>query len=715
MPITQTDIKLLEAQRMTDFEDGGGRMTGTVIADGVSNNIFPDVSELDRTFGRVNLRKTFPAVLTTTTDVYYGAHLIIEQPVQDDYIDVLLFSTEDWNDERLDAQDTIERYVVSGPVGPWFLYDTQVVGQKQILMFARAGATLPNVGEVLYLIENEGTGSEFSQYLRVTEVSSQTQTFTDSSGEFTREIITCKLSDALRETYHGAAMSRLDTITPAAKVRTTLVADASKYYGTQTLAVDALTSAASLEVSSVYGQLVPSARSETPVVDTPLPTKPVSLTSGGETFEIIGPSHTHAIDVTLSNRSSSYVATLLPIPTPGQLVVEYRALGQWYRIEDDGTGILDGAGSGSINFNTGSVSVTLQALPDVDSAILFTWSATVHYTDRAGTAVSDTPVAPISLGAGASPGSVSFSWLAGGLTKTATVANTGVVSGDATGYFIHATGEGYLEFTPYPDAGSNLTVDWSDAPNTFVETITPAIAGGQVSFTLANVPVKPGSVMIGVLVKTKKGYERTRIVNTFRVVDGKYVYESATARALNEGEQEWIFIDDPLGTIPGCAGTINYATGACVLYPDGSASSSYYQANDGNWTRSSASVTVTGDVFATYAKDAGTPAAHTTTLPLPDLTLTLLPAVSDSLIPGTLRFTFGGQSYSDRAGGGVLYLTDGTVAGEVDYDSTLVRLTSFGRAPPSPSTPSFPPMRSGMTTVTFFAPPAPLFSRVHSL
>lgn len=34
MAITKNDIKLLESQRMTDFDDGGGRMTGVVIIDG---------------------------------------------------------------------------------------------------------------------------------------------------------------------------------------------------------------------------------------------------------------------------------------------------------------------------------------------------------------------------------------------------------------------------------------------------------------------------------------------------------------------------------------------------------------------------------------------------------------------------------------------------------------------------------------------------------
>ncbi len=683
MPITKNDVKLLESQRMTDFDDGGGRMTGNAIVDGQSNNIFPDVSELDRTYGRVNLRKTFPAVLTPNTDVYYGAHVIVEKPPQDDAIGVLLFTTQDWNDERIQARDKIERYVVAGPVGPWFLYDVQVQGQQQILLFSRVGAELPSVGDVLYLIENEGQPGEFSQYVRVTEVTSENRTFTDSQGEFVRQIVTCQISDPLRDTYHGATISRYDNLTPVAKVRTTLVADASKYYGVQPLQAAAATGDTQIQTVSVYGQLVPSARTDSPVTDQPLPTKGVSVTSGPETFEIVGPSHTHGIEVTLGNRSYSYVATLLPIPAPGQLVVEYRALGKWYRIEDQGDGTLTGAGSGAVNFSTGSVSVTLQALPDVGSRILFTWGTTVHYVDRAGTTITDTPIAPISLGAAAVPGSVSFAWTSGGLAKSATAAAAGTVSGDATGYFVHATGDGYLEFgANYPDPGSQITVTWDEAPQVFTETITPTVAGGVVSFTLANTPVKPGSVRLAMLVSSSKSYERVkkRVVTVFPGgIGGPYdvVQEvSKSVHTINNNQKEYQLVDDGAGALP-LNGTIDYATGAVQFDAAATDDASYYQDKSGDWTRTTTTVKLVGDVVASYALDSGTPVNHTTTIDPPPLTFDLLSGVSDRIVPGTLRFTYGGNRYSDRAGGGVLYWDDGTVAGSVDYDAGVVTLTQF--------------------------------------
>ena len=53
MTILAGDIKLVASQVMDDVAEGGGAPTSTVIADGVSNAIFNDISEVDRAMGRV--------------------------------------------------------------------------------------------------------------------------------------------------------------------------------------------------------------------------------------------------------------------------------------------------------------------------------------------------------------------------------------------------------------------------------------------------------------------------------------------------------------------------------------------------------------------------------------------------------------------------------------------------------------------------------------
>jgi len=104
MPIQSGDVKLLKSAVMADVPEGGGAPTGITIADGVSNAIFPEVSELDRAGGRVNLRKSFVSVQTDDTDTYFGANVIVAEPPQDERVSVTLFSTEKTFDTREQAQ-----------------------------------------------------------------------------------------------------------------------------------------------------------------------------------------------------------------------------------------------------------------------------------------------------------------------------------------------------------------------------------------------------------------------------------------------------------------------------------------------------------------------------------------------------------------------------------------------------------------------------------
>ena len=61
MAITNDDVKLFEGQRLIDEADGGGLVTGREVIDGNANNLFQDISRIDRTVGDVALRKAFIA------------------------------------------------------------------------------------------------------------------------------------------------------------------------------------------------------------------------------------------------------------------------------------------------------------------------------------------------------------------------------------------------------------------------------------------------------------------------------------------------------------------------------------------------------------------------------------------------------------------------------------------------------------------------------
>ena len=178
MPILTGDVKLVASQVLADTEEGGGAPTSTVIVDGTSNSLFNDISELDRAGGRVNLRKAFASIQTDTTDTYLGGNVVVADPPDDPRVAVTIFSTESVFDRRTNARDRIEAYLNKSSQWNGYLLENHITGQRSIQIFQREGSEVPTIGKTLYLVANEGTGAEYSQYVRVTRVTSVVRTFT---------------------------------------------------------------------------------------------------------------------------------------------------------------------------------------------------------------------------------------------------------------------------------------------------------------------------------------------------------------------------------------------------------------------------------------------------------------------------------------------------------------------------------------------------------
>ena len=89
------------------------------------------------------------------------------------------------------------------------------------------------------------------------------------------------------------------------------------------------------------------------------------------------PTETGTIPVSDVNRGYVYVFNCMPIPVKGTIRIDFLSSGKWYSLFDKGTGEIrgleNGIGSGNINFDTGSVSVTLGGLPDIGSNIIVYW------------------------------------------------------------------------------------------------------------------------------------------------------------------------------------------------------------------------------------------------------------------------------------------------------------------------------------------------------
>ncbi len=86
MAINKENIKLFASQRLTVEDDGGGRATGNVVADGQVNNLFRDISRIDRTVGDVSMRKGLWGAAPITRILTLGSHAIFTQAQEEERV-----------------------------------------------------------------------------------------------------------------------------------------------------------------------------------------------------------------------------------------------------------------------------------------------------------------------------------------------------------------------------------------------------------------------------------------------------------------------------------------------------------------------------------------------------------------------------------------------------------------------------------------------------
>ena len=697
MTIRQGDIKLMQSQRMTDNEDGGGRITGNEVEDGKSNGIFDDVSDLDRAYGRTSLRRVFPAVLTDTTDQYFGSHVIIDQIPSDPNVSVLAFQAGGPAATRDVARERVESYVTMGPLSRMRLLGDQMEGQRSIQVWQRPEAPLPEVGDVFALSTESGDAAGQLQFVRVNEIDHEIRAFEylvgSSIATFDRRVITLGLSTTLRHRMYGMQPA-VTTSQPDTVIREGQYADASRYYGVTRLANPASLGDREIQVEDTFSPIVPSTTVEDPVLDVQAGGGvTISLQSGGYTYEVAQVASTHLTQIELNNRGYNYVASLSPLPAPGSLAISYRSQGKWYTLRDeDGTGDITGQGAGRVDYTTGSVSVTLKGLPDVGTAILYSWGTPVHYVDRAGIQTLDTPTMNFDFeDYGVVPGTVTVSWLTGGQTRTATDDGTGNLSGDATGRVVYGYvdadgndeyGSLYVKFNGanFPDANSTVQVDYSYAGQERSLFNPTADSAGFITLQLPNPPIKPGSVTVS--------WKVTRTTHTEHV-DYQWGGPAIQSQQASGSENviNYAIGDDAAGGFGEWDGSIDYASGQVTFMAEPLHTYQRWEGGDSiselNDWRENEVKDVFGDgsaVYAGYQPDSATPTTSTIEHNLQPLTVDMMPRLQDSVIPDTLRFRFKGDTYIDRQG--ALYRSidsqgAGLYAGSINYDTGVATIETW--------------------------------------
>lgn len=501
MTIKDGDIVLLASKVMDDVPEGGGGPSGNVIEWGVSNGVFPDVTEVDRAGGDASIRQLFSAVRTPDTEALLDANVILSGMPTDPNVSVTLVPCGAF-DRRTDIAAAIASYLIPAPEWGGYLLENHVQGQAAVHIFHRPGTPAPTIGRTLVLVANEGAANEVMQYVRVLRVETETQSFTYSASggfvDYQASVTRCEITPRLRTAFAGSAPNRTFVRDPAkTKIRDTTVADAATYYGAQTLSAAVSLGENVLRVSSIYTQLVPSSRTESVALDQrPAGVRQLTLATAPRDIKVSAAPHTRRIRVSQENRGYSWVNILRPFPAPNTLAVSFQILGIWYTATDNGLGELTGGAVGTVNYTNGTISVTLPELPDDSSSIIFQWGEASAFVNRSGATGWRLPEHALRLDhQGIKRGTLSIKWQSGGVLRTATDSD-GQLQGDAAGEINYASGALLLRPKYMIDAGGQFAIEYDYANIIEKNVVVTPDAGG---FATVNFDTEPaaGSVSIG--------------------------------------------------------------------------------------------------------------------------------------------------------------------------------------------------------------------------
>ncbi|MFV2030504.1 hypothetical protein [Neisseria sp. S1] len=516
--LTQQDLQIYPSQRLTDTDDGGGLMVGTPLT-GADNELFPPVSDVDRTMGSFDARLVYPAVLRNDAEPLYGSHFVISVPPEAGNVSFLVFKARNYGELRAEIMPRIEAYSVPTIESRMTLMGRHLAGIRIIQAYQRVEAPLPKIGERYCLFYSDRKGAENitrQQYFRVMDLDHEIRTFeyVRPSGEvveFNRRVLKMNISGPLSHDYEGVDYPVIGYAdNKKTKILETQVADSASYYGVRPLAMPAKKGDAEIKVDTIFEKLVPTSAVETAHADThPVmssvwvasaprrvmysgsgsvsgdvylaqPVVPGTIELAGYTDNAVGqlikgdavlqvdyergliknmPStyvsaiygvpgakisaacYSAHINVKDTNQGQQWAPLLKPAPTRGSVVVSYMSYGSWYELRDYGDLILrddTGAPCGSVE-SSGSVILSLPAVPDVGSRIIFSWAASDAFktfdakaagSASVATSVSKDAVYPAAPQPFIKPGSVNLSWSGGAASDDGRRGLTGNVAGE---------------------------------------------------------------------------------------------------------------------------------------------------------------------------------------------------------------------------------------------------------------------------------------------
>ncbi len=532
MPIETKDLVIYESERLTDNADGGGKYNGQVIIDGQSNNLFDDVSELDRTMGDVSMRKIFPAVTTNDADKLMGATVFISENPKDPNVSALLFSTTSWTDERQAAKNRVENYKAKGGQIAGTPLDTHLKGMKllQVAMFPQE--TESSVGDTIVLISDEGKTLEHEQYLYIIKVETRTA-ITVIDGKYVEyKIATYTLNDPLDMDYVGlSAQQWYSGQASKTIIRDSIVADTGEYYASVGLGEDTQVGEYTVKAQSIFAQLIPSAQTESPIVDVNAAGESAILVPGNDGFitasfpTTVGVSQNLYIGSSVMPSSLSFSLFGQPVTDQGGLLKT--STGTQVGTIDYQRGLIQWTASATAGATTLSITFKPAATPNQ-----YFQSEARPVTQNNQSSNWNGVLVPIPT-----PGSLSISYMSQGKFYELKDDGTGQLKGSSSsfgsGMINYETGTWLLTTGALPDVDTPILLQWGTPMVTFVRS-NLSVEKAAFDFDLGQTGIAPGVTINWIL----EGEAKTAVSNA----QGKFTGDAT--------------------------GEINYATGAGKIIPN---------------------------------------------------------------------------------------------------------------------------------------------------
>ncbi|WP_180061113.1 hypothetical protein [Acinetobacter sp. YH12124] len=533
MAIETKDLVLYKSERLTDTDDGGGKYSGQVIIDGQSNNLFNDVSEMDRTMGDVSMRKIFPAVITEDTDALMGATVFISENPQDPNVSALLFSTKNWTDERRSAQNRVENYLAKGGQIAGTPLDTHWQGMKQLQVAMFPQEAESSVGDTIVLVSDEGKALEFEQYVRVTKVETRIAIMVVDGKNVEYKIATYTINDPLERDFVGLTARQWYGGNTQSKtiIRESLVADTGEYCASVKLASDAQVGEFTVNASSMFTQLIPSAQTETPIVDVNAAGESVILVPGNDGTITANFSTTVGVSQNLylgsSVMPSSIAFTLFGQPVSDQGGLLKNSQGTQVGTIDYQRGLIQWTSAAGAGSTTLEITFKPAAAPKQ-----YFQSYAIPVTQNSQSSNWTGVLIPIPA-----PGALSISYVSQGkfyeLKDDGSGQLKGVHSSFGSGMINYETGSFLLTTGALPDVDTPILAHWGTPITTFVRAGLHADNAGF-DFDLGHTGIASGITVTWVL-------------------EGETKTASSNAKGLFTGD---------------AAGYVNYAAGTGRIIPN---------------------------------------------------------------------------------------------------------------------------------------------------